>query len=196
MAEMLRAGLLALFASGCGRVGFQSVGDAPAAVPDVDAIACTQPQILHPADEGLMHQDAGPIDYVANPPTSGTHYPAWGHWDRTYAEALPRGYWVHNLEHGAVVFLWSCPDGCADDVARLTAMMAALPTDEACTEPPIYHRALVTEDPLMPPGVRFAASAWDVAMTANCLDEAAMAQFFADNHGHAPETRCDDGTFP
>jgi hypothetical protein len=55
-----------------------------------------------------------PVEYDTNPPTSGNHY---GNFPRyaAYDYAIPRGFWVHSLEHGAVVLAYSCTD-CQGDV--------------------------------------------------------------------------------
>ena len=151
-------------AGGCGRVGFGLLtADGPSdGTPSMtgdggpaDAIVCTTPQIATETDEGTMHQDAGlPITWVANPPSSGTHYPDWVIWNRTYdTTPIARGYWVHNVEHGGVVFLYHCDPACPAEVARLTAMLQSYPQDPDC--PALGHRGIIVEDPLMPPGVRF-----------------------------------------
>ena len=44
----------------------------------------------------------------SNPPSSGDHYPVWAAFQE-YDAAVPRGYYVHDLEHGAVDFLYNCP---------------------------------------------------------------------------------------
>jgi hypothetical protein len=59
-------------------------------------------------DEGQGHVPEGsPIQYKHYPPSSGSHYPRWARYE-AYAEELPEGYWVHNLEHGAIVVLYNC----------------------------------------------------------------------------------------
>jgi uncharacterized protein DUF3105 len=54
-------------------------------------------------NEGWAHVAEGSAtSYRSNPPASGPHYPVWLRY-REYAEPMARGYWGHNLEHGAVV---------------------------------------------------------------------------------------------
>jgi len=36
-----------------------------------------------------------------------------------YRAEIPEGDWVHSLQHGAVVVLLKCPDGCAATYQRL-----------------------------------------------------------------------------
>jgi hypothetical protein len=194
--------LTVIMASACGRVGFaprggtgDGGGGAEAGVPDGgDATVCETPVEMQHPDEGAMHQDGGVIDWTSNPPTSGTHYPEWAHWNRVYAEVIPRGYWVHNLEHGGIVFTYNCPTGCPDDVARLTALLASLPAEVDC--PALVHRALVTPDPDLPAGVRFAASGWLYSWTSNCVDEAALTSFYTRHFAMGPEVNCGDGSYP
>ena len=49
------------------------------------------------------------VEYSSNPPTSGPHYGFWAEFG-IYDQAIPRGFWVHAMEHGAVVVAYSCTD--------------------------------------------------------------------------------------
>src|SRR4051812_24518051 len=62
--------------------------------------------------------EGSPITWTSNPPTSGSHYPIWAEFDEHY-DTLDRGYWVHDLEHGAVVFAYRCDAGCPELAAAL-----------------------------------------------------------------------------
>lgn len=141
--------------------------------------------------EPAVHVTVGTsIEWSSNPPVTGMHYPVWAAYDRTYAQ-LERGYYLHNAEHGAIVFLYNCPGDCPDTVAALEAVVRKMPTDPTCTAP-VRQRAIVTGDPLLPPGVAVAAVAWDNWYTASCVDS--YLGTFADNHyGFGPEQICDDG---
>ena len=89
-----------------------------------------------------------PVTYNSNPPSSGPHYPVWAAF-KEYDAPVDRGYYVHNLEHGAVVFLYKCEDadGCPDVVQALRDAAATVPSDPLCetaTRPsagPRHHRA-------------------------------------------------------
>lgn len=53
-----------------------------------------------------------------NPPNAGPHCGstlACRVYDTEQAPCM----WLHNLEHGHVVFLYDCPDGCPEEVAKL-----------------------------------------------------------------------------
>ncbi|MEO8548466.1 MAG: DUF3105 domain-containing protein [Kofleriaceae bacterium] len=143
-----------------------------------------------PSEPGT-HVDPGTaIDWSTNPPVTGTHYSIWGGYDRTYSQ-LERGFYLHNAEHGAVVFLYNCPGGCPDTVAALEDVVRGMQTDPACTAP-VRQRALVTGDPLLPAGVTVAAVAWDNYYTASCAD-GYLATFASNHYGFGPEDFCDDG---
>ena len=131
------------------------------------------------------------IEWSTNPPTSGPHFSLWAAWDRSYG-TLDRGFWVHNLEHGAVVLAHRCDAGCPDEIAQLAAAVLALPEDAKC-EAPIRARALVVADPLLPDDRSFAAIAWGALYSASCVDPDAIAEFAGDFYGRAPENLCDDG---
>jgi hypothetical protein len=178
-------------------------------VPVTDAAADAEPDAaidaaiplcngveLNPADEGADHVPAPmPIVWAANPPTSGAHWPDWARWDQTYTEAIPRGYWIHNLEHGGVVLLYNCTD-CQAQIDRLTAVRMGLPIDLLCTAP-VQHRVIVTFDPLLPAGVSFAAVAWVHSYTAPCLNEKELRAFAVQHYNERQDgSACDPGTFP
>src|SRR5688500_9994024 len=146
----MRLVVVMLVATACGGRG---EGD-PA-----DAGPCNT-RISEPPLQGGMHVQLGePINWPTNPPASGPHYPAWARWAESYDDPIDRGFWVHNLEHGGVVFLYNCPEGCDADLAALEAAVQALPPDERCVPPP-EARWIVTPDPLLPPDVKIAAVSW------------------------------------
>lgn len=108
----------------------------------------------------------GPIEYADSPPASGDHDPCWARWGVHESVVLARN-WVHNLEHGGVVFLYDCPDGCEDEVAELRALVEANP------------RTLLTRYPELP--TRFAAVSWGHRLLSDCADRSAFQSFY-DSH--------------
>ena len=160
--------------------------------PPPDAGTCNTTVEGFPLAAGAHVATCSPITYATNPPTSGAHYPIWARY-RSYPAPVPRGFWVHDLEHGAVVITYNCPDGCADDVAALEAFLAARPADPTCTAP-VANRFVVTPDPLL--DTRFAASAWGFALRADCFDLGALGTFIDDHYARAPEDLCGDGVDP
>jgi hypothetical protein len=130
------------------------------------------------------------LTYPTNPPTSGAHYPVWAAF-KTYTTPIPRGFWVHDLEHGAIVITYNCPTSCDEDLAALQKFVDGLTADPACTAP-VRKRIVVTPDPLL--DVKFAASAWGFALKAACFDLGALGSFIAEHYGKGPEDLCSDGT--
>jgi hypothetical protein len=148
--------------------------------------------ILHsiPGESGV-HMPAGTaIEWSTNPPATGPHFPSWAGWDRHY-ENLERGYWVHNAEHGGVILLYNCPDGCADVVDELLAVARNAAIDDTCTAP-ITKRVIVAADPLLPEGTQVAAVAWNTYYTASCFDPY-VATFMRSRYRHGPEDTCANG---
>lgn len=131
-----------------------------------------------------------PVVYDTNPPTSGPHYPFWAAF-KAYDAPVPRGFWVHDLEHGAVVITYNCPAGCDAEVQALLAYLDALPPDPLCMAP-LKARYVITPDPEL--DVLFAASAWGFWLKSNCFDLPALGAFISDHYAKAPENFCFDGT--
>ena len=144
--------------------------------------------------EGQAHvPECLPIQYRSNPPSSGDHYGVWAAF-KIYSNAIPEGYWVHDLEHGAIVLTHNCPDGCDADVAAAAAMLDGLPADPACLASGngVRGRNIMTPDPKL--DVPFAASAWGYTLRAKCFDPDAFRSFAMRHRGQAPEELCADGT--
>ncbi|XXF81190.1 DUF3105 domain-containing protein [Myxococcaceae bacterium GXIMD 01537] len=101
-----------------------------------------------------------------NPPNSGPHcanpLPC-----RTYDAEQPRCGWIHNLEHGHVVFLYNCPDGCPDEVEKLKTAMQSVATGSNGV-----RRAVLAPDPALPQ--RVAALVWRRTYLADSADPQAL----------------------
>jgi hypothetical protein len=137
-------------------------------------------------NEGWVHVFEGSaVAYRHNPPASGPHYPVWGQY-KEYSAPLPRPYWVHNLEHGAIVLLYR-PDAPAAMVKDLQITFQLLPRDPQCSN----ARALLTPDPLLP--VQVAAVAADWVLTADGVDGQAIVDFTNAHRNRAPENICESG---
>lgn len=156
--------------------------------PDVDAACMTTVTAYAPI--ASPHVAAcSTVTYASNPPTSGPHYDVWAAY-RAYTTPVPRGFYVHDLEHGAVVVLYNCPSGCTQEVADVEAFLNARAADPLCTTP-VKNRFVVTPDPKIP--TRFAAVAWGYALTSNCFDLAALGAFIDAHYAQSPENLCADG---
>jgi uncharacterized protein DUF3105 len=145
--------------------------------------------------------DIEPSDHIPNcsqtsfthyPPTSGTHYPAWAHY-QTFKFVVNPGYYVHSLEHGAIVFLVNCkkPGDCGEDFARLQRIADAAPEDSLC-DTATRHRIVIAEDTVMES--RFAALAWGWSIQSDCIDSAAFAAFIQAHYAQGTENICYSGT--
>ncbi|HZS41198.1 MAG TPA: DUF3105 domain-containing protein [Polyangia bacterium] len=135
-----------------------------------------------PPDEGRTHVPIGStVNYVANPPASGNHYPVWWTpWGLT-TQLVQREYWVHNLEHGGIVLLYNCPSGCTDVVDQLVAIRNGTPPDQFNEQ-----RILITADGKMPHKV--AALAWDWRWQGDSVDAAAINCFIKARYDHGLES--------
>jgi hypothetical protein len=128
---------------------------------------------LAPANEGAQHAPlCSTLQHGSNPPASGTHYPTWAFF-RAYDNPVPWGFLLHAMEHGAVVIVYNCPEGCADEVAAAKALMEDTPRKSACPKP--RPPVIVAPDPTLQ--VRFAAAAWGHVLRAACFDRPVFAQF-------------------
>jgi hypothetical protein len=159
---------------------------------DGDGGACITTIQQH-ADEGATHISCtSSFDYQTEPPSSGNHYACWAAY-QTYSAPIPWGNLVHSLEHGAIVIVYNCPDGCADEVANIQAFIDGLPLDSDCAPSLGKNRIILMPDPDPNLGVRFAASSWDWTLRADCFDPVAFRQFFDDHYDHGREVICSDG---
>lgn len=128
------------------------------------------------------------VTWNHNPPASGRHYPVWARYT-AYSSVVPRGYWVHNLEHGAIVLLHR-PDADPATIAALRAAYESIPDEPTCQR----RLAVLTPDPLLETPT--AVVAWGFVMTCEPVDADAI-RVFANAHQHqGPEQNCVDGTLP
>jgi hypothetical protein len=145
------------------------------------------------AIEGYTHvADCSPVTYQTKPPSSGNHYANWAAY-KTYASPVPEGFWVHDLEHGAIVLSYNCPDGCQTDVELAQAMLDSLPADPVCTQAGegVHRRSILLPDPNL--DVRFAASAWGWTLRADCFDDAPFRDFALRHYEQGREDLCNQG---
>src|SRR6185503_1451569 len=162
---------VAVLAVACG--GPTEPGPPP---PDDPACAMTETGV---ANEGWNHVAEGSaVTYRHNPPASGPHYPVWLRY-QAYTSAIARPYWVHNLEHGAIVLLHR-PDAPAAAVSTLNEVLRSLPLDSECG----HARALLLPDPLL--DRPFAAVAANFALTGDCVSPSAIRSFTTAHRNRAP----------
>jgi Protein of unknown function (DUF3105) len=161
----------------------------PSVNPSSTAPAATEPPpgYVEP-DMGHLHVNPGTtVTYANCPPASGKHYnvaglgPIDGGLYGPNDATVPEG-WVHNLEHGAIVLLYSCPNGagpgCTDAAqAQMGSMLAQWPNSPICNIPPGKLTPVITRfDDMKWP---YAAVVWDVVLPLQTLDQAAIFDFYA-----------------
>jgi hypothetical protein len=135
--------------------------------------------------------------WQSNPPSSGAHFPVWAAFQE-FSAPVPRGYYVHDLEHGAVVFLYNCAlveggaDGGACQTLRegLRQVSASLPDDPLCSGG-VRVRTVISPDPLLTSPV--AAAAWGFTWRADCVDLPLLKTFASTHYEHSPENECANG---
>jgi hypothetical protein len=139
--------------------------------------------------EGSVHIPLGATPtYLHNPPTSGPHYRTlWAGYGE-HSQAVPRPVWLHNLEHGAVVFLYR-PDAPPSTLTALREVFEGLPDLPACGSP----MAVMTPDPELE--TSFAVVAWDWMLTGACVDAPRVRRFALERRGRSPQLSCADGDY-
>jgi hypothetical protein len=169
---------------------------------ELNGAACIN-QIREVPNETRVHipEDETPV-YNSNPPVSGQHYPIWARW-QIHTDPLARGYWVHNLEHGGVIFLYR-PDAPQDLLDALVRVYNAIPNDEGCDHP----RTVLTADPLLDVPWAVTVSGPEIdpeggdlgvgyQIKADCIDsEQALVDFAVMYRNHSVEVFCDEGFVP
>lgn len=123
------------------------------------------------------------INYDSHPPIGGPHY------DRGYPRygvvetpILP-GYWVHNLEYGAIVLLYNCTDGCPELIAQIQALYPQLPLGRNAA--PGAPRLLAL--PYQSMDHRLAVVAWDHLLELDTFDRDQIIAFYERFLDHGPE---------
>lgn len=171
-------------AGSAGSAGF------PGGKCDVKVEAHAQAPSAHVTECSTLTDDS----FNSNPPSSGNHYPVWAAF-KTYTQPIPRGYYVHSLEHGAVIFFYNCPDGCPAEVAALQAVADSLPVDPTCLKDDpqgVQRRIIILPEPRLP--TRFAAAAWGWTLRSSCVDQAAFDSFAREHYDDSYEKICYAGT--
>ncbi len=157
-----------------------SCGDGQAKVKNTDNCAgCGGDCMLETFEITNRQHTLADVDYDTLPPPGGPHDPCWVPW-RVYDRAIRTERWVHNLEHGGLVFLYNCPEGCVDDVEELTAFVESLPPGRAVLAP--YAEM----------DRRVAALAWGARLLTDCVDTTALRAFYDESVGRAPENITQD----
>jgi hypothetical protein len=157
---------------------------------------------------GHLHEAAGDtVTYRYCPPASGKHYNGtnvgpiraglYGPGDNP----IPPG-WIHNLEHGALVLLYSCkapaegqtaPACTNDGQQKLKDLLARWPDSPICKIPPGALTPVIARfDDMTSP---YTALVWDVVLPMTEIDETLLFDFYARNAElYNPEKQCAEPT--
>lgn len=132
-------------------------------------------------NEGEGHEaDGTPLTFNHYPPSSGTHYgapAAYGYYEQPVSE----GYFVHSLEHGAVLVLYNCPTACPDLQAKLNALYDSAPKrrcDDVRMIVAPYSQGMTTPIALI---------AWGKQLDLAAYDEKAILNFYKRYEDRGPE---------
>jgi hypothetical protein len=135
-------------------------------------------------DQGNSHVQSGDkVTYPVCPPASGKHINRVGFGPlepKVYGpddQSLPNG-WIHNLEHGGMVLLYSCDKGACDEagLGALRDTAAGFPASALCSLPAGVVGPVVARFEQMP--TRYAALIWNRALYLDTLDAAKIYDFY------------------
>lgn len=150
-----------------------------AATPDLTLVSASQD--IEIPDEGVAHAPEGDlIEYQNNPPASGMHFPVWPEYRLYEGQDMPAGYWVHILEHGAVVILYNCSEPCPDLVQSLEELLDSFPLSK-------WDNRKVSIVPYSDMDVALMAVAWNVQMPLDQFDADALIAFYERHVDRGPE---------
>ncbi len=132
------------------------------------------------ADEGREHVAIGSsIEYAAEIPASGPHYPATAPWGFTDL-SVPRGFYVHNLEHGGTVFLYKCEEGCEQVKQQFRTLLENLPNSK-------YGHVKAVAAPSEEISNPIVALAWNRIETYDTFQEPELRRFYLAYLDRGPE---------
>lgn len=185
---------------------------APSAQP-VASGATSGPAVTPPPpgfaqpDMGKTHRDPGSfVTYRYCPPASGGHYngagqgPIRGGLYGPDDQPVPPG-WVHNMEHGAVVLLYSCkaaagqtaPACTEEGQQQLKELLSRWPDSPVCKIPPGALTPVIARFDEM--ATSYTALVWDVVLPMDQLDETLLFEFYArQGEQFNPEKQCAEPT--
>jgi hypothetical protein len=167
---------------------------APLTEEPVAGSSCNAVERSYPIASATHVEVCSSVDYGTNPPSSGHHYPLFPQYG-VYDNAIPRGFWVHSLEHGGVVFTYSCKD-CAMEVDAATSLIASIGPAPICCSAAgcastVSNQIVMTPDAGIP--TRWAASSWGFTLTADCFEPEIFQNFVVSQRDNgSPELICDN----
>lgn len=144
-------------------------------------------QAIASEGQGHVSSTAGvELTFLHYPPSSGTHYgdqvAAWGF----YPEPVPEGTFVHNLEHGGVVFLYKCDTPCADLEQQFADFYESAPPAPSFTTRKVLITPYNPADPAKMPAP-IVALAWEHQLNLQQFDADLMLKWYKRFVNRGPE---------
>ncbi len=147
----------------------------------------------------LRNADGSPsgarLTFEHYPPASGTHYgdivAPWGVYTNAQPidPALPagaeydvEGIYVHNLEHGGVVFLYACAEACPELEQQFRDLYDKAGPPSGCPDPKIVATSYARDLP-----APIVALAWDHQLNVAAFDEALLLRWYQRFMNQGPE---------
>lgn len=153
----------------------------PGSIPASPAATSPPAEEINLPDEGNAHLAEGTrAEYQNNPPASGPHYGVVLEYGLYEGEDIPPEYWIHNLEHGAIVILYKCAQPCPDLVQSLGDMLDLFPLSKWNNRKIVIVPYSQMDAPLM-------AVAWNVQMPLDQFEPQALIDFYTRHVDQGPE---------
>lgn len=122
-------------------------------------------------------------------PASGNHWGAWATWTQDYPKPVKKGFFLHNMEHGGIVFSYKCSSATQSaECQQAHDALLAVANDFG------QARVIITPDPTQPE--MFAIRAWRTVFSSSCLDDAAASAFLKAHFRHGREDIEDSPPIP
>ncbi|MBL8912790.1 MAG: DUF3105 domain-containing protein [Archangium sp.] len=186
-----------LVASACGQPAVKPDGgtaEQPISTMQITGAPCAISIEQWPLGDATHFTQGAPLTWPSNPPASGPHYSRWAAFQE-FTTAVPRGNYVHSLEHGAVVLLYNCDlvDAATCDAIKtaLRAATTSLPDDSKCSGLPTRVRTVMTPDSALTEPL--VAVSWGFIYRAACVDQTSLNAFASAHYAQGPEDLCAAG---
>jgi hypothetical protein len=162
-----------------------SLNSADVGVDTTVTLACGGRFVSQPVEAANHVAEPAPIVYGAFPPAGGAHRPFWARWGEY--SVLPPEIYIHNLEHGGMVLLYS-PDTASEDVDVLREWARLQDLENGGS----FRWILTPIEGLQTP---VAAVAWGWVYEADCVDVEGLDAFRDEHYRQAPEDVGADGSY-
>jgi hypothetical protein len=181
--NLITGGIIAVVAAiVVGAIYFQRQEESEPVGVAAEEAGCTGIEEPEEAETASHVPDGTPVDYATNPPTSGNHYATPANADfypPQGIDQIPAEQFVHNLEHGQVVFWYSpdAPDGVINDIEDYIDQQSGSQQQALLATP--------YEDIDSP--YTFAMSAWGAMQSCTSFSDEVVNTFREEYQGRGPE---------